>query len=186
MSEASQRRRLTVAKSWLLMGAMTIALGAAAPAFAYGGGSGGGGAGGGGGVAAIQAKLSLATRDVDALKHAQEAIDFKEWDKAILILSDLTTRFDRSADLENLLGFSYRMHGEFQQAFNHYDKALALDPKHKGALEYEGEAFLETDQLPKAETNLSTLKTACGGQACQEYALLKGAIDRYKAKARIN
>ena len=116
----------------------------------------------------------------------QEAIDFKEWDKAIALLVDLTARFDRSADLENLLGFSYRMHGEYQQAFNHYEKALALDPRHKGALEYQGEAFLETDQLPKAETNLSTLKTACGGQACQEYALLKVAIDRYKAKARIN
>ncbi len=171
-----------MAKSWLLVGTVMVSLAAAPPAFAYGGGMGGGAAG----VSALQSQLHLGNRDVETLKQAQEAIDFKEWDKAILLLTDLTQRFDRSADLENLLGFSYRMHGEYQPAFTHYEKALALDPRHKGALEYQGEAFLETDQLPKAETNLSTLKTACGGQACQEYALLKGAIDRYKAKARIN
>jgi len=171
-------------KSWLLAGTLLLSLGASAPAFAYG--MGGGGGAGGGAMAAVQSQLHLATRDIDALKRAQEAVDFKDWEKAILILTDLTARFDRSADLENMLGFSYRMHGEYAEAFRHYDRALALDPHHKGALEYQGEAYLETDQLPRAETNLSSLRTACDGQACVEYAALKGAIDRYKAKARIN
>ena len=56
----------------------------------------------------------------------------------------------QDADVVNLLGFSYRMLGQYPQAFIYYDKALAIDPTHKGALEYEGEAYLETHQLPKA------------------------------------
>jgi len=173
-------------KSWAAIGAMLISIGMATPAFAYGGGMGGGAGGGAAGLAALQSQLHLATHDVEAVKRAQEAIDFKEWDEAILILTDLTGRFAANADLENMLGFSYRMSGHYQEAFRHYDKALMLDPKHKGALEYEGEAYLETNQLPRAETNLTSLQAACGGQACQEYALLRGAIDKYKAKARIN
>ena len=167
-------------RSWLAVGSLLLSLGAV-PAFGYSEGGGGGAAA----VAAIQQQYALATRDLDAVKKAQEAIDFKEWDQAIAILVDLTTRFDRSADLENLLGFSYRMLGQYQQAFAYYDRTLAIDPMHKGALEYEGEAYLETDQLPKAEANLASLRSACAG-ACKEVALLQSAIDRYKAKARIN
>ena len=89
----------------------------------------------------------------------------------------------QDANVENLLGFSYRMLGQYQQAFSYYDRALAIDPMHKGALEYEGEAYLETHQLPKAETNLATLKRACAG-GCAEVTRLEQAIARYKKQAK--
>jgi tetratricopeptide (TPR) repeat protein len=121
----------------------------------------------------------------DQMAKVRVALDAKDWAGAIAILFPLSQSDPRNADVENLLGYSYRMLGQYPQAFLYYDKALALDPKHKGALEYEGEAYLETDQLPKAEVNLSRLKTACAG-GCEEITMLRSAIDRYKAKSKIN
>lgn len=120
------------------------------------------------------------------LAKARAAIAAKDYPGAIRILFDLSKNSPQNADVENLLGFSYRMLGQYQQAFSYYDRALAIDPMHKGALEYEGEAYLETNQLPKAETNLATLKRACAAAGCAEIAQLAQAIDRYKMHAKLN
>jgi hypothetical protein len=66
-----------------------------------------------------------------------------------------------------------------------YDRALAIAPLHKGALEYEGEAFLETRQLSKAEANLVALRRACPS-GCEELADLQSGIARYKTHATMN
>jgi tetratricopeptide (TPR) repeat protein len=160
----------------LAAGLLILSLGATGPAFAYGSLD----------VVNLPVAANLGRGDAETLKQAVDAVNFKEWDKAVTLLTYVTAQIDESADTENLLGYSHRMLGHYPEAFRHYDRALSLDPRHKGALEYEGEAYLETNQLNKAEGNLSTLKAACGAQACPEYALLQGAIDRYKAKARIN
>ena len=117
---------------------------------------------------------------------ALAAIAVKDWSGAIALLNEVAAGDPKNADVQNLLGYSYRMRGEYAQAFLYYGKALAIDPSHKGALEYEGEAYLETNQLPKAAANLSALKAACGAEACPEIAMLDDAINRYKAKAKIN
>jgi tetratricopeptide (TPR) repeat protein len=127
-----------------------------------------------------------AAGDATQMKNVRAAIDAKNWRGAISILNGLAASDPKNADVENLLGFSYRMLGQYPDAFHYYDLALTLDPGHKGALEYEGEAYLETNQLPKAMANLSTLRTACGSQGCPEIALLSDAIGRYKARAKIN
>lgn len=126
---------------------------------------------------------AAATDDSAGLTKARAAIAAKDYPDAIKILYDLSQSNPQDANVENLLGFSYRMLGQYQQAFAHYDRALAIDPMHKGALEYEGEAYLETHQLPKAENNLTTLKRACAG-GCPEVAQLEQAIERYKKQAR--
>jgi len=124
--------------------------------------------------------------DSPQMDSARDAVAAKNWPGAIAILRELAASDPKNADVENLLGYSYRMLGQYPQAFFYYDKALALDPRHKGALEYEGEAYLETNQLPKAEINLSALRSACGASGCDEIAMLTDAINRYKAKAKIN
>lgn len=129
---------------------------------------------------------TAATDDSAGLAKAREAVAAKDYPRAIRILFDLSKSSPQNADVENLLGFSYRMIGQYQQAFAYYDRALAIDPTHKGALEYEGEAYLETNQLPKAETNLATLKRACAAAGCAEIAQLEQAIDRYKMHAKLN
>jgi tetratricopeptide (TPR) repeat protein len=128
---------------------------------------------------------AAAAGDSSQMTKARGAIAAKNWSGAIAILYRLAQNDPKNADAQNLLGFSYRMLGQYPQAFAYYDRALALDPMHKGALEYEGEAYLETNQLPKAEANLVTLKRACAA-GCEELADLQGAVARYKAKARMN
>jgi tetratricopeptide (TPR) repeat protein len=129
---------------------------------------------------------AAASSDSAGLREARAAIAAKDYPGAIKILYALSQSSPQNADVVNLLGFSYRMLGQYPQAFAYYDRALAIDPMHKGALEYEGEAYLETHQLPKAEANLATLRRACGRAGCPEIAQLAQAIDRYKMHAKLN
>lgn len=129
---------------------------------------------------------AAAGNDSAGLTQARAAIAAKDYPGAIKILYVLSQSSPQNADVVNLLGFSYRMIGQYPQAFAYYDRALAIDPMHKGALEYEGEAYLETHQLPKAEANLATLRRACGSAGCPEIAQLAQAIDRYKMHAKLN
>ena len=69
------------------------------------------------------------------------------------------------------MGYSLRKAGaanaaECREAI--YNEALRIDPKHRGALEYSGELYLMTGNLPKAEQRLAALDKACF-LPCEEY-----------------
>ena len=64
-------------------------------------------------------------------------------------------------------------------SFKHYEKALKIDPKHKGAHEYLGEAYLQIGDLARAEQELRKLDSICFFR-CEEYSDLKEQIRRYK------
>jgi tetratricopeptide (TPR) repeat protein len=68
------------------------------------------------------------------------------------------------------------------KAFEHYRRALRLDPQHKGAHEYIGEAYLMDHKPTEAEKHLAELARLCGNQSCEEYVDLAEAIKTYKAK----
>ncbi len=87
-------------------------------------------------------------------------------------------------DVYSLLGFTLRKTGDRQQAMTYYRKALALDPKHKGALEYQGELFIELGQLDEAKTNLGKLKLLCPS-GCEEREDLQEAIDKAQKSERL-
>ena len=157
---------------WLMGTALGFCVAVAAPAFANGDSN--------------YTPPKVTVGDSNQMARAITAISAKDWHGAISTLNDIAAGDPQNSDAENLLGYSYRMLGQYPEAFLHYDKALALNPTHKGALEYEGEAYLETNQLPKAVANLAALKTACGTAGCTEIAMLDDAIGRYKAKAKIN
>ena len=86
------------------------------------------------------------------------------------------------ADWNNLMGYSLRKSPtpDFAGAEQFYDEALRIDPKHRGALEYSGELYLQTGDLVKAEQRLAALDKACTF-GCAEYSDLKKAIAQYKA-----
>ena len=86
------------------------------------------------------------------------------------------------ADWNNLMGYSLRKGPtpDFAGAEKFYDEALRIDPKHRGALEYSGELYLQTGDLAKAEQRLAALDKACRF-GCSEYSDLKKAIAQYKA-----
>lgn len=71
--------------------------------------------------------------------------------------------------------------GNFNEAFNNYQRALEIDPRHRSAHEYVGEAYLLTNNLPKAEEHLAALKQICG-VVCEQYKDLARDIAEYRKK----
>ncbi len=110
------------------------------------------------------------------------AIAAKDWSAAIRLLSSAALRDTRNADIENYLGYAHRQSGQLQLAFRHYRRALQLDPRHRGAHEYIGEAYLIANDLPKAEEHLTALRRICL-LPCEEYEDLKKAVAEYRARA---
>ena len=82
-------------------------------------------------------------------------------------------------DILSLLGFSLRKNRNFDDALTYYQWALKVEPDHRGANEYLGELYLETNQFDKAIEQLEILDNLCSLK-CKEYARLKNAIDSYQ------
>ena len=109
-----------------------------------------------------------------SLKEIKKTIDDHKYSDAIKSLKKYIKEHSRSADAYNYLGFSYRKSGNLPEAFKAYEKALALDPKHLGAHEYLGEAYLMNKEPEKAKAILIKLKGICGD--CEESRDLEEAI----------
>ena len=129
-------------------------------------------------VSAEMGGWSAPVADAD-YNAAVRAIEAKEWSKAIDLLQKSVARNDKNADAHNLLGYSERKRGNLEVAFKHYERALALDPQHRGAHEYVGEAYLQIGNVAKAEEHLARLDKICTF-GCSQYKQLKTAIASYK------
>jgi tetratricopeptide (TPR) repeat protein len=147
---------------WARWAVIGLFAGAASASYAAGGGGGGGD--------------GPPKRDA-AYQAGVKAIERQDWQRAIDLFhtSLLWDRFN--ADAHNWLGFAYRNQGDLDHAFAEYEAALKLDPEHKGAHEYLGEAYVLAKNLPKAKEHLAALEKLCG-QACPEYRDLQAAIDK--------
>lgn len=113
------------------------------------------------------------------------AIDKEQWDTAISSFTKVIATNPKNADAFNYLGYANRKKGNYEAAFGFYEQALAIDPDHRGANEYIGEAFLLTDNLDMAEEHLLRLDSLCFF-GCPEYTMLKRAVADYKAKKGIS
>ncbi len=122
----------------------------------------------------------------ERLKRARLLINGKEWSGALFELNQAALDEPRNADVHNLLGYTYRKRAspDLAKAFEHYNTALKLDPRHKGAHEYIGEAYLMDKKPAEAEKHLVQLEAICGNKTCEEYADLFKAIADYKTKNR--
>ena len=85
----------------------------------------------------------------------------KNYADAIIQLEAAEKSTPKDADVQNLLGFAHRKSGQLNKAAAYYSSALTLDPKHKGALEYQGELFLMLGDKASAEKNLQKLDKIC-------------------------
>lgn len=88
----------------------------------------------------------------------------------------------QDADVLNYLGYAHRKLGDYEKAEEYYLRALQSEPEHRGANEYLGELYLETDRPELAEERLQVLDDACFF-GCEEYDELKAAIEAYRAKS---
>jgi Flp pilus assembly protein TadD len=108
-----------------------------------------------------------------------DAVKAKDWQQAVYHLAIAAKAEPANADVQNLLGYAYRNQKNFDLAFRHYNEALKLDPKHRGAHEYIGEAYLLIGNKPKAQEHLAALERICG-KGCEEYQDLARAIAQAK------
>jgi Tfp pilus assembly protein PilF len=109
----------------------------------------------------------------------RKAIGMKNWKVAIVQFDKVVKRDPTNADAHNWLGFAYRNDNQLELSFTHYREALRLQPDHRGAHEYIGQAFLKVDQPDKAQEHLSVLEKLCG-RDCEEYRDLAKALLQYK------
>ena len=119
----------------------------------------------------------------ERLSNARESIKAKSWGKALAELNIAARDEPRNADVHNLLGYSYRMQAQpnLPKSFEHYKKALQIDPKHKGTHHYIGMAYLMDKKPAEAEGHLAQLEQVCGNRSCAEYQDLSRAITQFKA-----
>ena len=83
---------------------------------------------------------------------------------------------DDHPDVANLIGYSSRKLGRYDDAQHWYEKALAADPKHARTWSYYGMWHAEQGNMLKARDYLAKVQSICG-TGCREYAELKGVIE---------
>lgn len=117
------------------------------------------------------------------IEKARAAIEKRQWKEAQDIVRESLARNPANADYHNLYAYSIRMGANpaMDLVFRHYNEALRLDPGHRAAHEYLGEAYLMVGNPAKAKEHLQALDRLCFF-ACQEYSMLKKAIADYDAR----
>jgi Flp pilus assembly protein TadD len=112
--------------------------------------------------------------------EGKKAIEAQDWKKAVEHLTKVAADEPESSDIRNWLGFAQRKLGNLDAAFAAYNEALKLNPNHKSAHEYIGEAYLMAGNLAKAEEHLAQLQRLCTPIPCEQLKDLRRAIDEYK------
>ena len=102
---------------------------------------------------AVDTQVSKGAPDLTSVRAKIKVKDFKA------AIAELQPMLDthQHADVYNLLGFSLRKSGNMASAATFYAKALDFDADHKGALEYQGEMFVEMGQLDKANVGVQRI-----------------------------
>jgi Tfp pilus assembly protein PilF len=123
------------------------------------------------------------TRSDPVMERYQQAAERQDWKSAAATMRDAVASDPSNPDYHNLYAYSLRKSGtsDMGLVFKHYNEALRIDPKHRGAHEYIGEAYLLVGNVSKAREHLGQLDKLCFF-GCSEYSDLKKAISTYEAK----
>lgn len=122
------------------------------------------------------APAKTAKGELEKIALMIEAKKYQEARSALLVV-DKT--FPNDANVNNLLGYTSRKLNLYSSSAVYYKKALMINPKHRGALEYQGELFILQKKYSLAAKNLKTLASVCGVK-CEEYLELKAALGNKK------
>ncbi len=118
-----------------------------------------------------------------AMERYSSAAERQDWAAAAAAMKDAVSREPSNADFNNLYAYSLRKgkSPDMNLVFKHYNEALRIDAKHRGAHEYIGEAYLMAGNVAKAKEHLGALDKLCFF-SCAEFADLKKAIAEYETK----
>jgi tetratricopeptide (TPR) repeat protein len=126
---------------------------------------------------------SATERKDPVMEKVAAATSKKDWTGAAGVLKEALSANPNNPDYHNLYAYSLRKSSnpDMNLVFKHYNEALRLDPKHKGAHEYIGEAYLMVGNVTKAKEHLGQLDKLCFF-SCSEYTDLKKSIAEYETK----
>ena len=117
--------------------------------------------------------------DVD-FTEVQEMIDAGKYEEAIAFLDfEVIEWYPENAEALTLKAYSQRSMDLHNEAMENYNAALASDPTHQGALEYQGELYLMMGDQEAATKNLERLENLCP-RGCEAHDELQAAIERFK------
>ena len=119
------------------------------------------------------------------LEKVSAATARKDWEAAQAALVPALAANPQNASYHNLYAYSIRKgaNPDMSLVFKHYNEALRIDPKHKGAHEYIGEAYLMIGNVAKAKEHLAQLDKLCFF-SCSEFNDLKKAIAEHEKTAK--
>ena len=115
------------------------------------------------------AKPSSYKKVLSMIKKEQFADAITELEKILT-----NTNYANDPDILNHYAYSLRKTQNLIKAEEYYKKALSIDPSHRGALEYIGELYVDTNRLDLANATLKKLENC----RCEEYAELKSYINK--------
>jgi len=126
--------------------------------------------------------VTFETKD-PVLEKVSAATQRQDWAGAASALKDALAADPNNASYHNLYAYSIRKGAspDMNLVFKHYNEALRIDPKHRGAHEYIGEAYLMVGNVAKANEHLGQLDKLCFF-GCSEYTDLKKAIAEHEKK----
>jgi tetratricopeptide (TPR) repeat protein len=138
-------------------------------------------AGGGGGD-----EMGATVRNTDPdFRAGMEAVARKDWPQVVERMDAYIKRKPDDANAWTELGHAHRLVGKMDMSLNAYDQALKIDPKHRGAHEYLGEAYLQMGDVARAEQELKVLDKLCFF-SCEEYRDLKAKIGDYRKTRQVS
>lgn len=115
------------------------------------------------------------------IQAAQGGIARQDWVGVQALLKKALASSPENADYHNLYAFATRKgpNPDMALVLSEYAEALRINPKHRGAHEYLGEAYLQMQDLPKAREQLAALDKLCTF-GCEEYSDLKRSLRQYE------
>ena len=119
-----------------------------------------------------------------ALERYTAASTRQDWAAAAAAMREGLSRDAGNAEFHNLYAYALRkgQNPDMSLVFKHYNEALRIDSKHRGAHEYIGEAYLMVGNLAKAKEHLGALDKLCFF-SCTEFSDLKKAIAEYEGRS---
>ncbi|GAB3645603.1 tetratricopeptide repeat protein [Ramlibacter alkalitolerans] len=138
-------------------------------------------AGGGGGD-----EMASPARNQDPeFQAGMEAVRRKDWQEVVVRMDSYIKRKPDDANAWTELGHAHRLTGKLDLSLAAYESALKIDPKHRGAHEYLGEAYLQMGDVARAEQELKVLDKLCFF-SCEEYRDLKAKIGDYRKTKHVS